>query len=49
MNTIFMNFKNSKISDTHRLWVNLTNKIDLRRKDTALSNVSIYYTRKKNK
>ena len=46
MNTIFMNSKNSKISDTHRLLLKLTDKIDLRRKDKyiALSNLSIYYT-----
>ena len=49
MNTIFMNSKNSKISDPHRLLLNLTDKIDLRRKDKyiALSNLSIYYTWKK--
>ena len=41
-----MNSKNSKTSDPHRLLVNLTDKIDLRRKDKyiALSNLSIYYT-----
>ena len=33
MNTIFMNSKNSKTSDLHRLSLNLTDKIDLRRKD----------------
>ena len=33
MNTIFMNSKNSKTSDPHRLLLNLTDKIDLRRKD----------------
>ena len=33
MNTIFMNSKNSKASDPHRLLLNLTDKIDLRRKD----------------
>ena len=49
MNTIFMNSKNSKISDPHRLLLNLTDKIDLRRKEKyiALSNLSIYYTWKK--
>ena len=47
-NTIFMNSKNSKTSDTHRLLLNLTDKIDIIRKDKyiALSNLSIYYTRK---
>ena len=46
MNTIFMNSKNSKTSDPHRLLLNLTNIIDLRRKDKyiVLSNLSIYYT-----
>ena len=46
MDSIFMNSKNSKTSDPHRLLVNLTDKIDLRRKDKyiALSNLSIYYT-----
>ena len=46
MNTIFMNSENDKISDSHRLLLNLTDKVDLRRKDKciALSNLSIYYT-----
>ena len=46
MNTIFMNSENSKTSDPHRLSLNLTNKIDSRRKDKyiALLNISIYYT-----
>ena len=41
-----MNSKDSKTSDTHRLLLNLTDKIDLRRKYKyiALSNLSIYYT-----
>ena len=45
MNTVVVNSKNSKISDPHRLLLNLTDKIDLRRKDTyiASSNLSIYY------
>ena len=33
INIIFMNSKNSKTSDPHRLLPNLTDKIDLRRKD----------------
>ena len=39
-----MNSKNSKTSDPHRLLLNLTDKIDLRRKYkyVALSNLSIY-------
>ena len=41
-----MNSENSKTSDPHRLSLNLTDKIDLRRKDKyfALSNLSIYCT-----
>ena len=40
-----MNSKNSKTSDPQRLLLNLTDKIDLRRKDKyiALSNLSILY------
>ena len=46
MNTIFTNSGNIKTSDLHRLWLNLTEKIDLRRKDEyiVLSNLNIYYT-----
>ena len=46
-----MNSENSKTSDPHRLLLNLTDKIDLRRKDKyiALSNLSIYYTWKNTK
>ena len=42
---IFMNFKNSKIFDLHRLLLNHTDKINLKRSDKyiALSNLSIYY------
>ena len=41
-----MNSENSKTSERHRLLLNLTDKINLRRKDKyiALSNLSIYYT-----
>ena len=44
INTIFMNSENSKTSDPHRLLLNLTDKIDLRRKDKyiALSNHLLY-------
>ena len=51
MDTIFMNSKNSKTSDPHRLLLNLTDKIDLRRKDKyiTLSNHSIYCKWKKYK
>ena len=46
-----MNSKNSKTTDPHRLLLNLTDKIDLKRKDKyiALSNLSIYYTWKNRK
>ena len=46
MNIIFMNSESIKTSDHNRLLINLTDKIDLRRKDRyiALSNLSIYYT-----
>ena len=46
MDTIFMNSENSKTSDPLRLLLNLTDKIDLRKKDKyiALSNLSINYT-----
>ena len=46
MDTIFINSKNSKTSDSHRLLINLTDKINLKRsnKYVALSNLSIYYT-----
>ena len=41
-----MNFESSKTSDPHRLLLNLTDKINLKRnyKYVALSNLSIYYT-----
>ena len=44
MDTIFMDYKISKTSDPHRLLLNLTDKIDLQRKDKhmALPNLSIY-------
>ena len=46
MDTMFMISINSKTSDPHRLFINLTDKIDLRRSDkyVALSNLSIYCT-----
>ena len=51
MDTIFMNSENSKTSKPHVLILKLTNKLDLRigEKIIALSNLSIYYTWKKNK
>ena len=46
MDTIFMNSENSKNSDPHRLKLNLSDKIILRRSDkyVDLSNLSMYYT-----
>ena len=43
-----MNSENSKTSKTHVLKLKLTSKLDLRigEKVTALSNLSIYYTRR---
>ena len=43
---IFMNSENSKISDPHRLLLNLSDKINLKRSDeyVALSSVNIYHT-----
>ena len=45
MDTLFMNSENSKLSDPHRLLLNLSDKINLKRSDkyVALSNLSIYY------
>ena len=37
MNTIFINSKNSKTSDPHRLSLNLIDKIVLRRKDKCIA------------
>ena len=46
MDTIFMNSENIKTSDTHRLLLNLWDKINLKRNDkyVDLSNLSIYNT-----
>ena len=45
MGTIFLNSENSKISDSYRLLLNLSDKINLKRGDkyVVLSNLSIYY------
>ena len=45
MDTIFMNFENSKTSDPQRPSLNLTDKINLKRSDkyVALSNLTNYY------
>ena len=46
MNTIFLNPENSKTCDPHRLLLNLSDKVNLKRSDkyVALSNFSICYT-----
>ena len=43
MDTIFTNSRNSKTSDSHRLLLNISDKINLKRSDkyVALSNLSI--------
>ena len=45
MHTIFPNSGNSETSDSHRLLLNLLDKMKLKRSDkfVALSNRSIYY------
>ena len=45
MNAIFMNSNNCGTSDPHRLLLNFTDKINLKKSDKyfALSNLSIYY------
>ena len=53
MDTIFMNSGNSKIYDPYRLFLNLPDKIILKRSDKCdkhvpLTNLSIYHTRRKN-
>ena len=46
METFFMNTKNSKTNEPHRLKYNLTDKLDLKNpnKNMALASLSIYYT-----
>ena len=46
MDTVFMNSKNSKTSNPHRLLFNFSDNINLKRsfKYVALSNLSIYFT-----
>ena len=46
MDTIFMNSENNKTFNSHRLLLNLSDKIDLKKSDrfVALSNLSMYYT-----
>ena len=49
IDTIFMNSENSKTSETYRLLINLSDKINLKRGYiyVALSNISMYFTWKK--
>ena len=42
MNTIFINSENSRISDPHRLLLNLVDNIDLRRKEKIYVYIYIY-------
>ena len=46
MDTIFVNCKNSKTSEPHRLLLDLSDKINLKgsNKYVVLSNLSMYYT-----
>ena len=46
MDTIFMNSENNKTFNSHRLLLNLSDKIDLKKSDrfVALSNLSMYCT-----
>ena len=48
MGTIFMNSENSRTSEYHVLLLKIIDKLNLRsgQKSVALSNLSIYYTRK---
>ena len=43
MDTIFMNSENSKTFDPHRLLLNLTDKINLKRSDISCF-IKSYYT-----
>ena len=51
MDTVFMNSKNSKTSDPHRLLFNLSERLNLETSDKyiTLSNLGIYYTWKNTK
>ena len=45
METIFMNTENNKTNETHKFFLNLPQRLDLRNlnKNAALQNISIYY------
>ena len=49
METIFMNTENSKTNETHKFFLNLSQRLDLRslNKNAAIQNLSIYYTWKR--
>ena len=46
METIFTNTENSKTNESHKFWLDLTDKLNLKNpnKNMALTNLSIYYT-----
>ena len=46
MKTIFMNTKNSQTNEPHRFKLDLTNKLNLKKQNVALANLSIYYAGK---
>ena len=46
MDTIFMNSEYSKISDPHRLLLNLLNKINLKRSDKYIALSNLVYMEK---
>ena len=51
METIFMNMENSKTSESHKFFLDLSQRLDLRRsnKHVALQTLPTYYTWKKYK
>ena len=51
METIFMNIENSKKNEPHKLFLNFSQRLDLRssNKHVALQNLSTYYTWKNKK
>ena len=48
MDTISMNSKIGKVSDFHRLLLNLSNKIDLKRSDKYVALSNLYMDKYKN-
>ena len=44
MDTVFMNFENSKTSDPHRLLLNLADKINLKRSDRYVAFQTLTFT-----